>query len=143
MSARPSELLHRYAAWLAGAAGVAAYAAAFWLLYPVAGLSSAALCVALVGAAAWWRGPWAGVAAALGCMALNTLLFNLAGVEPGGWLVILGSGSAPGALVTVLLGYGLGRLRELVARERRQREELQQAEARYERFIHDAPIGIF
>src|SRR5207248_1671265 len=61
----------------------------------------------------------------------------------GGWLVILGSGSALGALVTVLLGYGLGRLRDLVVRERRQREALQQAEARYERFIHDAPIGIY
>jgi hypothetical protein len=96
MPVRLSEPLRRYAAWLVGVAGVAAYAAAFWLLYPVAGLSSAALCLGLIWAAAWWRGAWAGVAAAFACMALNTLLFNLAGVEPGGWLVILRSGSGPG-----------------------------------------------
>ena len=108
-------------------AAVGAYVLVFIPLYPLVGSGMAVLVSVPVAALAWLWGFRAGLVAGLLSLPSNTLLFNFVGL--GGWDPVFLEGGGPGQIVVVLIGAGIGRLRELDKRrkeeitERRQTEE--------------------
>ena len=88
-----------------------AYVFTFFPLYRVNGPGTAALATLPVIAFAWLSGFRVGLAAGLLSLPLNTLLFNLVGLE--GWEVVFRQGGGPGQVIAILIGAGIGRLRDL------------------------------
>jgi|GEM_PF-2029629 len=108
---------------------VGAYIVMFALLYPFGGMDVAALSLIPVTVAAWLFGLRVGLIGSLLSLLLNTLLFNLVGYQPGGLYVILYTGGIPDAIVTVLIGMIVGRLRDLSDQLKQQLAEREQIEA--------------
>ena len=90
---------------------VGAYVLAFIPLYRLSGPGMAALATVPVVALAWLWGLRVGLVAGLLSLPLNTLLFNLVGLE--GWDPVFRQGGGPGTVMVVLIGAGIGRLRDL------------------------------
>ena len=90
---------------------VSAYVLAFFPLYQLNGPGTAALATAPVIALAWLWGLRGGLIVAFLTLPLNTLLFNLVGLE--GWAAVFRQGSGPGQVMAVLIGAGIGQLRDL------------------------------
>ena len=89
-------------------AAVGAYVLAFFRL---TGPGTAALATAPVLAVAWLWGLRGGLLVGFLTLPLNTLLFNLVGLE--GWDSVLRQGGGPGQVMAVLIGGGIGQLRDL------------------------------
>jgi PAS domain S-box-containing protein len=94
-------------------AAIVIYILTFILLFPSRGLAIGALATLPVIVVAWFWGTRAGLVAVLLSLPINTILYNLAGVQPGGWNVILASGGGIGTIALLLVGAAVGRLRDL------------------------------
>ena len=105
---------------------VGAYVLAFIPLYRLSGPGMAALATVPVAALAWLWGLRVGLVAGLLSLPLNTLLFNLVGLE--GWDPVFRQGGGPGTVMVVLIGAGIGRLRDLGQRLKVDITERKQAE---------------
>lgn len=88
-----------------------AYAAVFVALYPVVGSGVAAVATLPVGIVGWLSGLRGGLLAGFLSLPANTLLLNLTGVT--GLDAVFQEGGGMGAFVLVLVGAGVGRLRDL------------------------------
>ncbi len=111
------------------AAAVGIYALIFILLFPTRGLAMGTLVALPVMAAAWFWGTRAGLVAVLLSLPLNTILFNLVGVQPGGWNVIFSSSGGVGTITLLLIGLVVGRLSDVEQSLKRELGERQRAEA--------------
>ena len=105
---------------------VGAYVLALIPLYRLSGPGMAALATVPVAALAWLWGLRVGLVAGLLSLPLNTLLFNLVGLE--GWDPVFRQGGGPGTVMVVLIGAGIGRLRDLGQRLKVEITERKQAE---------------
>ena len=92
-------------------AAVGAYVLAFFPLYQLNGPGTAALATVPVVVLAWLWGLRGGVIVGVPTLPLNTLLFNLVGLE--GWDAILREGGGPGQVMAMFIGAGIGQLRDL------------------------------
>ena len=107
---------------------VGAYVLAFFPLYRLTGPGTAALVTAPVIAVAWLWGLRGGLIVGLLTFPLNTLPFNLVGLH--GWDPVFREGGGPGQVMLVLIGAGIGQLRDLGERlrvkiiERKRGEEI-------------------
>ena len=124
-------------------AAVSAYVLAFFPLYQLTGPGAAALATVPVVALAWLWGLRGGVIAGFLSFPLNTLLFNLVGLE--GWDAIFRQGGGPGQVMAVLIGAGIGQLRDLGERLKveitgaeRTQEALQESEERKRTILQTA-----
>jgi PAS domain S-box-containing protein len=111
------------------AAVVALYAFIFILLFPSRGLVMGTLVALPVVVAAWIWGARAGLLAVLLSLPLNTVLFNIVGVPPGGWNVIIASGGGVGTITLLFIGLVVGRLSDVEHHLRHEFEERWRAEA--------------
>jgi diguanylate cyclase (GGDEF)-like protein/PAS domain S-box-containing protein len=141
-----------------------AYAGALVWLYPRIGAGVIAFSVVPVGLAGWLLGLRRGTLAGLLSLPVNAVLLNFTGEA--GWEVML-PGGLIGTVTLVMIGAGLGRLRDLRAqmqhelRRRRNAEqalqeahqqlehlvavrtaELRASEQRYRHLVQSAPAGI-
>ena len=123
---------HRRVAYSLAAVG--AYVFAFFPLYRLmTGPETAALATVPVFALAWLWGWRVGLVAGLLSLPLNTLLLNLAGQE--GWDVVFRQGGGLGQVMIVLVGGGIGRLRDV---DRRLKEEITERKRTEERLLQNA-----
>lgn len=98
--------------------------------------------------AGWLFGVWPGLLAGVLSILLNTLLFNWVGMT--GWAVIITEGGGPGTLVLLLVGVGIGWLRDLETRlkdelvRRKQVEAvLEETSERFRSLFHNSPVSIW
>jgi PAS domain S-box-containing protein len=124
------------------------YLLVFAPIYSLVGSGTGALSVLPIICAGWLLGRRAAVFAAALAFVLNTLLYNLIGLQ--GWDVILRAGGGPGMLVALLCGVAAGWARDLVARFRaqsrdivREREALREQETRLRMLIEQSPAIIW
>ena len=127
-------------------AAVSAYVLAFFPLYRLNGPGAAALATIPVVALAWLWGLRGGLIVGILTFPLNTLLFNLVGLE--GWDAVFRQGGGPGQVMAVLIGGGIGHLRDLGERlkvEITERERavqfLEESEKRYRRLV-ESSLGL-
>ena len=125
-----------------------AYVLVFAPLYRVMGAGAGALATIPVIVVAWLMGVWGALLAGLLVVLLNTLLFNLAGLH--GWDAILQAGGGPGTAALVLIGLGVGRLRDLreranleIARRNQMEEALRTSEERLRTLVSNVPVILF
>ena len=121
-------------------AAVGAYVLSFFPLYQLNGPGTAALATVPVVVLAWLWGLRGGVIVGVLTLPLNTLLFNLVGLE--GWDAVFRQGGGPGSVMAVFIGAGIGQLRdlgerltvEITARERA-KEALRESEERHRSLV--------
>ncbi len=125
-----------------------AYMLAFAPLYRVMGAGAGVLATIPVVAVAWLMGLRATLLAGLLVVLLNTVLFNLAGLH--GWDAILQAGGGPGTAALVLIGLGVGRLRDLreqakceLARRQQVEEALRTSDERLRTLVSNVPVILF
>lgn len=97
-----------YQKYMLTAGSTIAYISIFILLYHSLGVGISALSVIPIIVIGWVFGIRGGFFAGLAMLILNTLLLNIFGES--GWDVIMRLGGVPGAIVSVLIGVGVGRL---------------------------------
>ncbi len=115
-------------------AAVGAYVFAFFPLYRLMTVpETAALATVPVFALAWFWGWRVGLVAGLLSLPLNTLLLNLAGQE--GWDAVFRQGGGLGQVMIVLIGGGIGRLRDV---DRRLKEEITERKRTEEHLLRKA-----
>ena len=115
-------------------AAVGAYVFAFFPLYRLmTSPGTAALATVPVSALAWLWGWRVGLVAGLLSLPLNMLLLNLAGQE--GWDAVFRQGGGLGQVMIVLIGGGVGRLRDV---DRRLKEEITERKRTEERLLQSA-----
>ena len=121
-------------------AAVGAYVLAFFPLYRLNGPGTAALATVPVVVLAWLWGLRGGLIVGFLTLPLNTLLFNLVGLE--GWDAVFRQGGAPGQVMAVLIGAGIGQLRDLgerltveITERARAEEALRGSEERHRNLI--------
>ena len=122
---------------------VVAYVPAFFSLYRLNGPGAAALATVPVVALAWLWGLRGGLIVGFLTFPLNTLLFNLVGLE--GWDPVFREGGGTGQVMLVLIGAGVGQLRDLGERLKveitgaeRTQEALQESEERKRTILQTA-----
>ncbi|MFQ5595055.1 MAG: PAS domain S-box protein, partial [Anaerolineae bacterium] len=141
LQSRPQRVVLILGPWLA-------YALAFAPLHRVMGAGAGALAAIPVVVVAWLMGIGGALLAAVLVVLLNTVLFNLAGLH--GWDAILQAGGGPGTIALVLIGLGVGRLRDLreranieIARRNQVEEALRTSEARLRTLVSNVPVILF
>jgi PAS domain S-box-containing protein len=124
------------------------YLLVFAPIYGLAGSGAGALSGLPIICAGWLLGRRVAVAAVALAFVLNTILYNLMGLQ--GWDVIFRVGGGPGMLVALLCGIAAGWARDLVARFRvqsralvREREALREQETRLSMLIEQSPAIIW
>ena len=121
-------------------AAVGAYVLSFFPLYQLNGPGTAALATVPVVVLAWLWGLRGGVIVGVLTLPLNTLLFNLVGLE--GWDAVFRQGGGPGSVMAVFIGAGIGQLRDLgerltveITERERAKEALCESEERHRNLI--------
>ena len=127
-------------------AAVGTYVLAFFPLYQLNGPGTAALATVPVVVLAWLWGLRGGLIVGFLTLPLNTLLFNLVGLE--GWDAVFRQGGGPGQVMAVLIGGGIGQLRDLgkrlnveIAEGERTEEALRESEERFRGLFEEAPVA--
>ena len=114
-------------------AAVSAYVLAFFPLYRLNGPWTAALATVPVVVLAWLWGLRGGLIVGFLSLPLNTLLFNLVGLE--GWDAVFRQGGGPGSVMAVLIGAGIGQLRDLGERMTVEITERERVEERHRSLV--------